>query len=174
MMHTWLIRGVSTALLGCLGEAKMKAILMTTTSNTADMRQFFAAARSNGISYDLHKADLYCRGAFSISSMDHSSSTCVHLPETQYSQNFRRCAKHVIHQPTRHKGVNLHQIKYLLNTLVYISIASTNIISSLCRSITQIGSTSIYWLRVSTNPFRRVHTKTNPFRTCTCSIFFSS
>lgn len=63
-MHTWLIRGVSTALLGCLGEAKMKAILMTTTSNTADMRQFFAAARSNGISYDLHKADLYCRGAF--------------------------------------------------------------------------------------------------------------
>ena len=137
-MHTWLIRGVSTALLGCLGEAKMKAILMTTTSNTADMRQFFAAARSNGISYDLHKADLYCRGAFSISSMDHSSSTCVHLPETQYSQNFR-AAKHMIHQPTRHKGVNLHQIKYLLKTLVYNLIAS----------IIQIGSTSIYWLRVS-------------------------
>jgi hypothetical protein len=59
MMHTWLIRGVSTVLLGCLGEAKTMAILMTTTSNTADMRQFFAAARSNGISYVISKKQIY-------------------------------------------------------------------------------------------------------------------
>ena len=178
----WCILGwfvvFSTVLLGCLDEAKMKAILMKTSQIPVLLTRSanFSPLRGAMAFHMISKKQIYVVvGLFRYRAW---ITIIVHV-FTYLRPNIRKifvAARSIwsISLLDTKEWIYLHKIKYLLNTLVYISIASTNIISSLCRSITQIGSTSIYWLRVSTNPFRRVHTKTNPFRTCTCSIFFSS